>query len=67
MKEKLSLPTFVVVIFLAGCLFGAHSLYLHLKIDSALSNHAALQKGVEGFAKQVNDEFKKRPVKDDKK
>ena len=62
MKERLTVISSAIVIFLLGCLFGGYSLWSTLKINSLEVRLTNFQKNVEEFAKQVNDEFKKRPV-----
>lgn len=62
MKDKLSAVSSVLLIFLVGCLFGCYALWINLRVNSLESNQVSFQKGVEQFAKQINDEFAKRPV-----
>lgn len=60
MKERLSVISSVVVIFLFGCLFGGYALWMNLRLNGLANEQAEFRQNVEQFAKQVNEEFKKR-------
>jgi len=59
MKEAFLRASSVIMLFVAGCLFGSYALYMHLRISTLEQQHSAFVKDVENFAKQVNEEFKK--------
>jgi len=67
MKEKVSAVATVLGIFVIGCLTGGYMLWMSLRLDGLTNEFVAFKKDVQQFAKQVNDEFKKRPVPGSKK
>ena len=63
MKERLALISSVITIFILGCLFGGYALWINLRMNALDNSFNSLKQGVEQFAKQVNEEFKKRDQK----
>lgn len=63
MKEKIAMYFSLVLCFAMGCFFGGYALMAHLRMNALEANQAVFQQNVEQFAKQVNEEFLKRPIK----
>ena len=67
MKEKVSAAAAVLGVFVIGCLTGGYLLWMSLRLDGLTNDIIAFKKDVQQFAKQVNEEFQKRPVPEVKK
>lgn len=63
MIETIKSISYLIIIFSFGIVVGFGTFYLHTRISNIEAQQAMFQKNVEGFAKQVNDEFAKFRVK----
>ena len=54
MRECFKHSAAVVLLFLAGVLFGAHALYCQLRVNAVEARLVGLEQGVQQFAKEVN-------------
>lgn len=54
MREHFKSCAAVVLLFLAGVLFGMHALYCQLRVNAVEARLAGLEQGVQQFAKEVN-------------
>lgn len=62
MRECFKHSAAVVLLFLAGVLFGAHALYCQLRVNALETRLVSFEQGVENFAKQVNDRLNPKPA-----